>query len=176
MRSRVYYIPVDSVSVNKAYITRTFSNKSGRAFSERKLDPKIKYGNQKQIKDTMRGYDDTVYGGPPVYETYATRYIFLLPRETMVSKEKKLKKVDVTNLIKIAEDAVFEYLSERDGDLDDRLVMNCDAIKMVTPRDRPSGFLLDLVEGDILPPYAERKSIYDVALNNDIKLLRGLLA
>lgn len=119
MSVRYYRIPWAAVSLNAAYATRF-----GQA--RRFLVPVYKDFKElvkEVLKDEDRGRQ------PPQYLTYRCSYLFLYEEPELFSDartktkalqmDEVLTSIDISNLFKMVEDALFEYLQQKDSRVTD---------------------------------------------------------
>jgi hypothetical protein len=114
-------------SLNEAYATMQAKNKDPKAkqpwknkFWRRKTAQAERY--QWEIQETLAATDQAIYGDKltiPTAEDYQgialTLVFFIPPNELRVQDHSKFKGRDVSNYVKLIEDAVFEYLGRTDG-------------------------------------------------------------
>lgn len=84
----------------------------------------------KDYIDEMMGATDAARSTTPIFDMYECSYVFYFSHEMMFNKDDSLKEKDVSNLLKAAEDAVFEYLLESDA-----TVMSIHGYKRLTVGD-----------------------------------------
>ena len=99
----------------------------------------------------MAKIDNEKDSSPLVSSFYSCVYVFGFSNEMLYYKNGNLREVDVSNCIKVTEDAVFQYLSE-----DDSQVIDVSAYKAKT--DRPQLTV-------ILSPYDDIPSFDNVRLS-----------
>ena len=121
---RFYPLDIKPLSLNSAYATmqakgghqkRPWMNKIWR----RKTWEAQEY--QWTVQDTMAWFDKTLYGEKlqiPTAQDYSgialTMVFFIPPKELRTQDHLKFKGRDVSNYVKLLEDAVFEYLGRTD--------------------------------------------------------------
>ena len=120
---RFYFLPVDPISVNRAYI-RNFGRGRDRRLSKEAESLKL------SVKSNMEMQDETFYDGCKMFldkdEWLHCDYAFLLPKDKFYSDKKfeKVRKEDLTNFYKLVEDAMSEYTG-----IDDSKVVSMTGIK-----------------------------------------------
>jgi len=110
---REYYLEIDPVSSNAAYFDMTWIA-AGRAFSRRVMQ--TYYRNWKvAVKDLMI-LQDLAFGSKfePIGFAYTISVIFVLRADEFYTQEGDYKKRDTSDMIKILEDAVAEYIQHDD--------------------------------------------------------------
>jgi hypothetical protein len=122
LQRRSYLVNVKPISLNEAYATMQGKDKKGSWKNKvwrRKTSQAWEY--QYLIQDTM-AYQDQKYGEKfqilPAHQMVGialTMVFFIPPQELRVIDGSKFKGRDVSNYIKLLEDAVFEYLTRQDG-------------------------------------------------------------
>lgn len=120
---RFYFLPVDPISVNRAYI-RNFGRGRDRRLSKEAEALKM------SVRSNMELQDETFYDGCRMFldkdEWMHCDYAFLLPIDKFYSdkKHERVRKEDLTNFYKLVEDAMSEYTG-----IDDSRVISMTGIK-----------------------------------------------
>jgi len=135
-KQKVKKIPIRFVSVNNMYPVSPFGrgkylSDEGRLWKE-------------YIKEMLEEQDN---GVPFVFgeDFYEISYIFYMTHEMLYTKDDNLRKIDVSNMLKAAEDALFDYLLD-----DDSSVVSIHGHKRLTLEDPKAVFLVspaDITDG-----------------------------
>jgi len=117
-KTKVKKIPARFVSVNDMY-------------------PINRFGHGVRLSDEGRIYKAYIYdelakqvGDAPSFEYYDCTYVFYMTHEMMFTGDDEMRRIDVSNMLKAAEDAVFEFLLE-----DDSKVLSIHGFKRLTLED-----------------------------------------
>lgn len=126
-------------SIPKRFITVNHMYASARKSGTRFLSAEGKIYKE-YISDRMAELDRE--RPPLVLDTYEVAYVFFMTYEMMYTKHGDLRKVDVGNMLKATEDAVFEYLLAEDS-----TVLGIHGYKTLTIDEEPKLLVL-LKEAD----------------------------
>jgi len=126
MDGRWYQIPrIEPLSLNNAY--RTATTKKGVPIRVKTTAAK-KY--LKRVQEEMRTIDHVRGSKHLPHAFYDIHYIFLTGELGWFFKNGKLRKKDVSNMLKLTEDAVFTYFG---NDEDDAQVVDVHGHKRIRP-------------------------------------------
>ncbi|MHA2066331.1 MAG: hypothetical protein ACXABY_18325 [Candidatus Thorarchaeota archaeon] len=104
---RVYTIPFAPVSHNQAYSTRVM-RKGKKSYPMRYMQPAYKAFKAK-IKEHLVETDAECGGPLPFEPPFALNFLFLLERSSFFFKNGNVRRCDVSDFIKLAEDACSEH-------------------------------------------------------------------
>lgn len=104
---------------------------------------------------------------PPPFENYECGYVFFMSHDMLYTKHQELQEIDVSNMLKAAEDALFEFLMENDC-----LVASIHGYKRLTLAE-PKLVVL-LTEGDCTGPVYFAGQAFDTAALEACTAMEGI--
>ena len=120
--ARIYTILMQPISLNNIYPT----GKGGKRYL-RKDVKQLK----KMIQDALWALDMQQKKKPLVSPFYEVVLIVWMPHDRFFFKNGKVRKLDVSNMIKVIEDALFEYIKQGN----DSQVLTVSVNKRIHPKD-----------------------------------------
>lgn len=97
------------------------------------------------ISEVMRAVDEVRETSLKLCDYYTCCYVFFMTQDMLFYKNGELRRVDVSNMLKAAEDAVFEHMLE-----DDSLVVSISGHKRLTVEEPKLTVLIE--KGDVAGP------------------------